>query len=298
MLLLIDGNNLYMRAYYATRHEAMTADGESTAALVVFTNTLTRHIREEHPDRVVVCWDGGGSDYRLKILPSYKANRIQKASEVRTGRDQVKEFLSLAGVFQVERSGFEADDLIAKYWHDAEEDIVLVSEDKDFLQIAGLNPTRRYYCTVVRSTGERWGDSQVFGKFSAHPQDLPDIMALVGDESDNVPGVPGIGPKKAVQLLSEAGWSLEAIDHPDVAQMLSQVLRNRVLVNLRMPVPGLILPPPPPFHPTGPASALYAEFVEYLSRYHLKGLLSRLYSGTLWTGLEQRATEVVSNGQT
>lgn len=297
MILLLDGNNLYMRSYYATRHEAMTADGESTAALVVFTNTLTRHIREERPDRVVVCWDGGGSDYRLKILPSYKANRLQKAAEVRTGRDQVKEFLALAGIFQVERSGFEADDLIAKYWYEAEESMVLVSEDKDFLQLAGFNP-KAYDCEILRSTGERWNAISVQDKTGARPDRLPSVMALTGDESDNVPGVPGIGPKRAVQLLEEAGWNLEAIEHPDVAQMLSQVLRNRVLVNLRMPVPGLILPPPPPFHPTGPASALYAEFVEYLSRYHLKGLLSRLYSGTLWTGLEQRATEVVSNGQT
>jgi DNA polymerase-1 len=297
VLLLIDGNNLYMRSYYATLHDSMTADGESTAALVVFANTLTRHIREEQPDRVVVCWDGGGSDYRLRILPSYKANRLQKASEVRTGRDQVKEFLSLAGVFQVERTGFEADDLIAKYWHDAEEEIVLVSEDKDFLQIAGPNPNL-YPCEILRSTGERWNEARVHERLGAWPSEVPSVMALTGDDSDNVPGVPGIGPKKAVQLLSEAGWSLEAIDHPDVAQMLSQVLRNRVLVNLRMPVPGLILPPPPPFHPTSSASALYADFVEYLSRYHLKGLLSRLYSGTLWTGLEHRATEVVSNGQT
>lgn len=296
MLLLIDGNNLYMRSYYATLHESMTADGESTAALVVFTNTLIRHIREEQPDRVVVCWDGGGSDYRLRILPSYKANRLQKASETRTGRNQVKEFLSLAGVFQAERTGFEADDLIAKYWHDAEEDIAIVSEDKDFLQLAGLNP-KVYGCEVLRSTGERWNAIRVQDKTGARPDRLPSVMALTGDESDNVPGVPGIGPKKAVQLLSEAGWSLEAIDHPNVAQMLSQVLRNRVLVNLRMPVPGLVLPPPPLFRPTGPASALYADFVEYLSRYHLKGLLSRLYSGTLWTGLEQRATEIVSNGQ-
>lgn len=297
MLLLIDGNNLYMRAYYATRHEAMTADGESTAALVVFTNMLTRHIREGQRDRVAVCWDGGGSDYRMRLLPSYKANRIQKASEVRTGRDQVKEFLALAGIFQVERPGFEADDLIAKYWYDADDNVELVSEDKDFLQLAGLTP-KWYMCHVVRSTGEYWTEQTVREKYGVSPKHLPLVMALTGDESDNVQGVPGIGPKKAVQLLEEAGWDLEAIEHPDVAQMRSQVLRNRVLVNLRMPVPGLILPPPPLFRPTGPASALYAEFVEYLSRYHLNGLLSRLYSGTLWTGLEQRATEVVSNGHT
>lgn len=295
MLLLIDGNNLYARAWYATRHEAMTADGESTAALVVFANTLTRHIREEQPDRVVVCWDGGGSAYRLRLMPSYKANRRAKAQELRTGRDQVHEFLALAGIPQVERPGVEADDLIAKYWHDAEEKIVLASEDKDFLQLASWNP-QGYDCEVLRSTGERWNRFSVEEKTGASPERLPSVMALTGDDSDNVPGVPGIGPKKAVQLLSEAGWDLEAIDHPEVAQMRPQVLLNRVLVNLRIPIPGLLLPTPPPFRPTGPTSSLYADFVSFLERYRLRGLLGKLYSGSLWTGDEQSGTPVVSSG--
>lgn len=282
MLLLIDGSNLYARAWYATRHEAMVADGESTAALVVFANTLSRHVREERPDHVVVCWDSGGSAYRTRLLPTYKANRRAKAKELRTGRDQVHEYLALAGVQQVERYGVEADDLIAKYWHDADEKIILVSEDKDFLQLASWNPQGRD-CEVLRSTGERWNRFTVQEKTGAPPEHLPSVMALTGDESDNVPGVPGIGPKRAVALLEEAGWNLEAVDHPEAVQMLPQVLLNRILVNLRYPIPGLLLPPPVPFRPTGPGSALYAEFVGFLERYRLKGLLSKLYSGSLWT---------------
>jgi DNA polymerase-1 len=301
-LLLVDGNNLYMRAYFVTRHEAMTADGESTAALVVFTNILTRHIREEKPDRVVVCWDGGGSDYRLRLLPSYKANRLQKASEIRTGRTQVHEFLALAGIFQVERPGVEADDLIAKYWHDTEENVVIVSEDKDFFQLAGRTPRgalhREIQCEILRSTGERWKEYDVFKKMGAWPKDIPSVMALTGDESDNVIGVPGIGPKRAVALLEEAGWDLEAIEHPDVAQMRPQVLLNRVLVNLRMPIPGLLLPQPPRFRPTGPGSVLSTEFVDFMVRYQLKGLLGKLYSGTLWSGDGQIPPDIVSSGAT
>jgi DNA polymerase-1 len=287
VLLLVDGNNLWMRAFHATRHEAMTVGDESTASLVVFTNTLLRHIREEKPDRVVVCWDGGKSAYRSRLLPSYKANRTAGTSErAKAERGLIKQLLSLAGVFHVERPGVEADDLIAKYWHDAEEKIVLVSEDKDFLQLAGHpprgGPHREIECEILRSTGERWKEFDVFQKTGVWPKDIPSVMALTGDTSDNVPGVPGIGPKKAVQLLEEAGWSLEAIEHPDVAQMRSQVLRNRVLVNLRLPLPGLELPSPPLFTPTGRDGALFDELIAFLEQYRLKGLLARALSGTLW----------------
>jgi DNA polymerase-1 len=291
VILLVDANNLWMRAWFATQHEAMTADGESTAAMVVFTNTLTRHIREELPDKVVVCWDGGGSDYRTRLLPSYKANRKEKQEGGRVARErqQVKEFLSLANVFQVERPGVEADDLIAKYWHDAEEDVVIVSEDKDFLQLAGHMPTARgrYTCEILRSTGERWDEARVVEKTGALPKDIPSVMALTGDTSDNVIGVPGIGPVRAVQLLSEAGWSLQAIEDPRVREMLPQVLTNRVLVNLRLPVPGLELPAPPYFRPTGRTSVLFPELTSFLDRYQLKGLTARLLTATLWSDESQ-----------
>jgi DNA polymerase-1 len=298
MLLIIDSNNLWMRAWHATRNEAMTADGESTAALVVYANTLVRHIRNEKPDRVVVCWDGGGSAYRLRLLPSYKANRTSiagvEATHYRASRRQIREFLALAGIFQVERTGVEADDLVAKYWYEAEEPIVLVSEDKDFLQLAGDNP-QGHRCEILRATGERWSANRVKQYTGSMPRHLPSVMALTGDDSDNIPGVPGIGPKRAVALLDEAGWNLEAIEHSEVSQRRQQVLLNRVLVNLRAPVPGLVLPKPPPFRPTGPGSALYTEFVDYLERYRLKGLLAKLYSGSLWTEEEQFRRDVISS---
>ncbi len=283
MLLLVDANNLFMRSWFATQHEAMTAEGESTAAMVVFTSTLTRHIREERPDRVAVCWDGGMSEYRSRLLPSYKGNRREKAEASRASRERrvIKEFLSLANIFHVERPGVEADDLIAKYWHEADESVVIVSEDKDFLQLAGFNPRARS-CEILRSTGERWNRFTVQEKTGSTPENLPSVMALTGDASDNVIGVPGIGPVKAVQLLREANWSLRAIEDPRVREMLPQVLTNRVLVNLRLPIPGLELPSPPVFEPTRRASALYPELSAFLDRYQLKGLTARLVTATLW----------------
>lgn len=281
-LLLVDANNLFARAWHATRNEAMTADGESTAALVVFTNILLRHIREEDPDRVAVCWDGGGSRYRTNLLPAYKANR-RTATSMRTSRERllVKEFLSLAGVFHSERPGVEADDLIAKYWSVAEEKIVLVSEDKDFLQLAGWNPFG-YDCEVLRSTGERWNRFTVQDKFGIPPEWMPTWMALVGDTSDNIPGVTGIGPVRATQLVAEARGDLEAIEDEKVRESLPQARLSRVLVNLRLPLPGLEAPRPPLFHPTNRDSSTYDGLIEFLERYELKQLLARTLSGTLW----------------
>lgn len=279
---------MFMKSWFATQHEAMTSDGESTAALVVFTNTLTRHLREEQPDRVVVCWDGGGSNYRVRLSPSYKANRREKAENSRASRERrlVKEFLSLSGVFHVERPGVEADDLIAKYWHDADEAVVIVSEDKDFLMLAGHpprgGPHNDIECEILRSTGERWKEYDVFQKTGAWPRDLPSVMALTGDEADNVIGVPGIGPVRAVQLLRDAGWDLRAIEDPRVREMLPQVLTNRVLVNLRLPLPGLELSAPPSFAPTRLNSVLYPELSAFLDRYRLKSLAARLHTATLW----------------
>jgi DNA polymerase-1 len=283
MLLLIDANNLFMRSWFATQHEAMTVDGESTAALVVFTNTLTRHLREERPERVVVCWDGGGSDYRLRFSPSYKANRREKVEDSRASQERrlVKEFLSVSNIFHIERPGVEADDLIAKYWQDTDEDTVIVSEDKDFLQLAGFT-AKGHRCEIVRSTGERWNKAKVHAKTGVWPRDLPSVMALTGDVSDNVIGVPGIGPVRAAQLVVEADGDLRAIEDPRVREMLPQVLTNRVLVNLRLPLPGLELSAPPYFAPTRLNSALYPELSAFLDRYRLKGLTARLRTATLW----------------
>ncbi len=282
-LLLVDANNLFARAWHATRNEAMTAGDESTAALVVFTNILLRHIREEDPDRVAVCWDGGGSRYRSALLPTYKGNR-RTATSMRSSRERllVKEFLSLAGVFHTERPGVEADDLIARYWHDAEEDVVIVSEDKDFLQLVGSLPNHTGYCRVLRSTGERWGVKEVREAYGVPPGWLPAWMALVGDTSDNIPGVPGIGPVKATQLVVEAQGDLEAIDDEKVRENLPQARLCRVLVNLRLPLPGLEVPYPPGFRPTGMNSPVHDALIEFLTRYELKQLLARAMTGTLW----------------
>jgi hypothetical protein len=92
---------------------------------------------------------------------------------------------------------------------------------------------------------------------------------------------------RAVQLLKDAGWDLESIEHPDVRQMLPQVRTNRVLVNLRLPLPGLQVPAPPMFIPTERQSALFDALLAFLEQYQLKGLIGRALSGTLWSDVSE-----------
>lgn len=287
MLLLIDANNLFMRAHFATAREHMSAGGENTAALVVFAEGIVRHIRTERPDRVAVCWDGGRSDYRAGLLPSYKSSRAaEQPQDVRTQRDQVREFLAVAGIHQIVRPGFEADDLVSRYWYDAEEPVVIVSNDKDFFQLAGANP-QGHPTEIVRLSGggapnERWNARKVREHTGVPPRHIPSWMAITGDPGDDVPGVQGIGPKKALQALQGAGWVLESIEDPAIRQAHAQVVLSRLLVNLRLPVPGLVLPRPPKCSPTTVGSAMYGDFVRFLQQYRMARMLSRLSTGRLW----------------
>lgn len=290
MQMIVDGNNLFVRAFHATdRERQMSADGESTAALVAFTGSLTRIIREHRPDRMVFCWDGGGSSYRLRIHPDYKGNRNHTPKHGQPYLDylkQTKMFLALANIHQCQRMGFEADDLISRYWYDADEEVLIISNDKDFFQLTGPNP-QGHECRILRlSSGgvpnELWDARRVRGYTGVPPEVVPSLMALTGDESDNVPGVYGIGLKTASGLLRKAGWVLDAIDDPRVRQARSQVLKNRLLVNLRLPVPELDLPQPPKFEPTMVHNALSVPFEDFLERYQMQQMLGRLKRSELW----------------
>lgn len=290
MLMIIDGNNLFVRAYHATDRQHLTANGESTAALTAFTGGLTRILRDQKPDRVVFCWDSGGSAYRLRLQPDYKGNRngSPKHSEIyRQYMRQTRQFLALSNIHQCARPGFEADDLVARYWFDAEEEVLIVSNDKDFFQLAGPNPfgyeTRLLRLSSSGVPNELWDAARVTKHtHGVPPEHIPSLMALTGDASDNVHGVHGVGPVRAAALLKEAGWALDAIEDPSVRQARAQVLKNRLLVNLRLPVPDLDVAPVPKFDPTGSHSALFISLEDFLKRYSMQGMLGRLYRGELW----------------
>lgn len=291
--LLVDGNNALMRAVHAMNRPGQTRlstdDGVPTGPLVAFIGTLSRHIKEERPDKVVVAWDGGKSAYRLGLDPNYKGHR-NPAPEFEAYKDSAfalaKEFLSLANVHHVEVKGYEADDVIAYYWRynrPLDEKVVILSSDKDFLQLLGPNIEQVRLGSYDTPT-DRWDYDRVVAEMGCKPQDLADVMALTGDVSDNIPGIPRFGTKTAVKVLARNKWWLETALtfeerlHPH----RERALLNRRLVDLREGHKGLSLDPLPPFQPTAPGNVAFASLLSFLTRYQMESIKARLYENTLW----------------
>lgn len=286
-LLVVDGNNLLIRAVKATEHVGLSSsDGTPTAAIHVFIQSLTRYVRQEKPSRLVVCWDGGRSAHRLAIDPDYKAQRAERVEgeDVESPFGQAKEFLTLSNVHHVELPGVEADDLVAAYWRAAEPEdaVVILSGDKDFLQL--LDGRTEQVRPGGRSGDERWGRERVEADLGCTPESLVFAMALTGDALDNVRGVPGFGHKTACKVLSKHGWSLDAAlaAEPRLAEHQEQVRRSLALVDLRGCIPGVDPPAVPRFDPTTTASVMYAALAGYLDHYQLASVRQKLDAGTLW----------------
>lgn len=298
-VLLVDGNNILTRAVHAAKHAHMSVDGVNTGSLLIFINMLSRHIREEQPDSVVVCWDGGRSVYRTTLYPGYKAARKERPDEEDEDRPfgQAKEFLTLAGIHHVERAGWEADDLIACYWRSirpVDERIVILSADKDLLQMVGHN------CEQVRPTTppnptDRWDAEKVFDKYGVQPGNLSKAMAMIGDISDGVPGIKGIGPVKAAKLVNERSWEeLLATRGYENLDLWHRLIDLR---SISFHALGLSLQQPPPFRPTGPTSMLYIDLSHFLDRYALESVKTRLLTGGLWSEQEVAGVGAAADDQ-
>lgn len=286
--LLVDGNNLLVRAVEATRRAAMTSpSGVSTAALVVMARTLSRYIRGEVPYKVIVLWDRGYAR-RAALYPPYKAARPQAADDYRsTSKQLVQELLQLCRVQQHSVPGEEADDLIAEYWRTATTPVVILSNDKDLLQLVGQTPTG-HDCEQIRISSantptDRWGEREVREHFGCTPAQIPVAMSLAGDSVDGIPGIPGFGMKTAVKHLAAADWNLDAVTHPHVISRRDEIALYRQLVDLRDIPLGQPLPTLTPFMPVtvGPDRA-WAALNWFLADYHLNDLRTRMIVGEMW----------------
>lgn len=285
--LVVDGNNILVRAVFAMRHQALSADGVATGALHTFIWMLSKYVRQEEPDNLVVCWDGGRSEQRMALDPQYKGQRGERYEDEDPTRpfSQAKEFLTLAGIHHVEMLGVEADDVIAGYWrakHSAER-IVILSADKDFLQLLD-----GWTEQIRPGTGvdERWTANRVRTEFGCKPEHLPLVMALSGDASDNVPGIRGFGHKTAIKHLAKHGWDIDRLiaetDHVRLVGQGDAIRRNRALVDLRDPIVRIEVPGAPRFSPTGVTSVAFTMLDQFLTRYQLSQVRSHLVDGTLW----------------
>ena len=242
-LLLVDGDNLLMRAAKATERTDLTSDeGEPTAALVAFCGQVGRFIASIDMGRMVVCWDRG-HDLRTSLYPEYKGNRHERpeSQHVTDAFVLARGMLSAADIPQIAVDGFEADDLIAYYarlnGESLGSEVAILSADRDLLQLVSDQVTQ------IRPgvDPEHWGPDQVLGKFGCTPEQYPLVKALMGDKGDNVPGVPGIGEKRAVKHLSSNEWDLEKTirEVPKLTEYGEQIRMALDLVDLRTPNPHL-----------------------------------------------------------
>jgi DNA polymerase-1 len=203
-LLIVDGHAYAYRAFHAIR-ELRGPDGRPTNAIYGFVKMLEKMRSGLEPNHLMVVWDGGLSAARMSVLPAYKAQRPEMPADLRTQLDGIQSYLAAAGVASYCGDGIEADDYIACLARQAaanDWNVVIASSDKDFMQLVSariglLNPNDK--------TGAIWSREQVRAKTGVEPEQVADWLALMGDAVDNIPGVPGVGPKTATALLKHFG---------------------------------------------------------------------------------------------
>ncbi len=213
-LFLFDGSALAYRAHFALAKASLSNRmGEPTGAIFGFLNILLRILERYHPDQLAVVFDAPGETARHRKFPDYKATRDKMPDELAIQLPKLKELLRSMGIPVVEREGIEADDIIgtlAKRASDRGLEVWIVSGDKDFVQLVN---SRTFL--LIPGIGKKRGDNlldrnAVLEKYGVSPEQFVDYLALVGDSSDNIPGVSGIGEKTAQKLLQEFG-SLDSI---------------------------------------------------------------------------------------
>jgi DNA polymerase-1 len=203
-LLIVDGHAYAYRAFYAIR-ELRSPDGRPTNAIYGFVKMLAKMRAAIAPTHLIVVWDGGLSAERVAALPEYKAQRPEMPDDLRPQLDGIVNYLQAAGIASFRREEVEADDYIACLARQAAQTgmaVVIASADKDFMQLVSprvglLNPNDKSEAV--------WTDMQVRAKTGVPPSQIVDWLALMGDKVDNIPGVPGVGPKTAADLLNRFG---------------------------------------------------------------------------------------------
>ena len=213
-LMAIDGNSLVNRAFYAVRL-LTNRQGLYTNAVYGFVNILLKLLEEEQPEQVCVCFDMRAKTFRHLKYEGYKAQRKGMPDELAQQMPIIKEVLDKMGIARMELEGFEADDLLgtlARLCREKGEDCLIVTGDRDSLQFIAQGATVKLVTTKMGQTIYKDYDEQAFRESyqGLSPDKIVDLKALMGDASDNIPGVPGIGEKTAMSLLTRFG-SLEGV---------------------------------------------------------------------------------------
>ena len=280
-LFLVDGSAYIFRAYHALPPLTRKSDGLPVGAVSGFCNMLWKLVQEARdtsvgvvPTHFAVIFDYSSKTFRNEIFPEYKANRDAPPEDLRPQFGLIRQATRAFNLPCIETEGFEADDLIATYAKQASDvgaDVTIISSDKDLMQL--VSPNVIMYDTMK---DRRVGVDEVYEKFGVGPEKMIDLQSLSGDSTDNIPGVPGIGPKTAAQLLEEYGnldTLLERaseikqnkrrenlIEFADQARLSRELVTLKQDVELEVPLDGLVLEPT-----NGPKLVSFLKAMEFTS---------------------------------
>ena len=246
LLLLVDGHSMAYRAFFALPvANFSTTTGEPTNAVYGFTSMLANLLRDERPTHVAVAFDAGRTTFRTERYPEYKATRDASPAEFSGQVPLIREVLETLRITSLDKPGIEADDIIATLTASAVRagmDVLVCSGDRDALQLVSADVTLLY---PVKGVSEltRYTPDAVHAKYGVTPEQYPDLAALVGETSDNLPGVPGVGPKTAAKWIAQFG-GLEGIlaSAPEVPGKAGENLRahlDQVRLNRELNAPLL-----------------------------------------------------------
>ena len=199
---LVDGSSYIFRAFYAVAPLTNSA-GFPTNALYGYTRMLRKLLEQANSGHVAVVFDPGGKTFRHELYPEYKANRTECPEELSVQMPYFRELTAALGIPVLEQAGYEADDVIGALTHRlalANIETVLVSGDKDLMQLVG-----EHISMWDTMKDKRYGVAEVQAKFGVPPSKVVEVLALMGDSSDNIPGLKGVGPKTATQLIEKYG---------------------------------------------------------------------------------------------
>ena len=249
-LFLLDAYALIYRAYYAfIRVPRINSKGENTSAILGFVNTLEEVLRRENPDFIGVCFDPKGGTFRHKLYPEYKAQREETPEAIRFAVPIIKEIVAAYRIPVIEVENYEADDVIgtlAKRFASPDIEVYMMTPDKDYGQLVD-----EHIYMYKPQTGDRpfeiMGVKEVCDKYGIENQlQVIDLLGLMGDASDNIPGCPGVGEKTAVKLINQFGSVENLLESTDqlkgkqkmnVEENIDKIKLSKFLATIKTDVP-------------------------------------------------------------
>ena len=237
-LFLLDAYALIFRGYYALiKNPRINSKGMDTSAIMGFMNSLFDVIKREKPDHLAVCFDKDGSAERTELYEDYKANRDETPDAIRTAIPWIQDILKAMHIPSVELSGLEADDIIGTLAKQAEKEnfkVFMVTPDKDFGQLVSEN-IFMYRPARMGNGIEIWGIPEVKKRFGVErPEQVIDYLGMMGDASDNIPGLPGVGDKTAKKFIAQFDSLEGLLENTDQlkGKMKEKVIENAELGRL------------------------------------------------------------------